>query len=168
MHKIGEKVLYGSNGVMTVVDIREESIGDAPRSYYVLRAATGRSESLVFVPTDNERLTDAMHPLLSSEEISLLLTSPADSSGIEWNDNSRARTEYFKRIMESGDRAGMMSMIRAIHECGLRRTEAGKKNFLSDESVRQKAERLLATEFSIVLGIPEEEALERIKSNIEG
>ena len=49
MHKIGENVLYGSNGVMTVVDIREETIGDLPRRYYVMRAATGHSESLVFV-----------------------------------------------------------------------------------------------------------------------
>ena len=167
MHKIGENVLYGSGGVMTVVDIREESVGDQPRSYYVMRAATGRSESLVFVPTDNEKLTDSMHSLLSREEIESLLSLSVDSSRIEWNDNSRSRTEYFKRIIESGDRSMMLSMIRAIYESGLRRTEAGKKNFLADETVKQKAERLLATEISIVLGITEDEALERIKSIIE-
>ena len=167
MHKIGENILYGSSGVMTVVDIREETIGDQPRSYYVLRAATGHSESLVFVPTDNEKLTAAMYLLLSPEDIETLFNSNVDPSVIEWNDNSRSRTEYFKRIMESGDRAMMLAMIRAIYESGIRRIEAGKKNFLADESVKQKTERLLATEFSIVLGITEDEALERIKSKIE-
>ena len=28
MHKIGDKVIYGAAGVMTVVDIREEAIAD--------------------------------------------------------------------------------------------------------------------------------------------
>ena len=28
MHKIGDNLIYGSNGVMSVVDIREEQVGD--------------------------------------------------------------------------------------------------------------------------------------------
>lgn len=167
MHQIGKNVLYGSNGVMTVVDIREESIGNQPRSYYVLRSVVGISESLVFVPTDNERLTSSMYPLLSKEEILALLSDDAEFPVIEWVDNNRARTEYFKRIMESGDRAQMLSMIQAIHESGLRRIEAGKKNFLSDESARQKTEKLLSVEFSIVLGISDDEALSLIRARIE-
>lgn len=167
MHKIGENILYGSNGVMTVVDIREETVGDLPRSYYVLRAATGRTESLVFVPTDNEKLTSAMHSLLTKDEISKLLSRDSEFKEIEWVENNRARTEYFKRIMESGDRAGMVAMMRAIHESGIRRIESGKKNYLSDESVRQKAEKLLSTELSVVLGISDEEALSLIKEKVE-
>lgn len=167
MHKIGENILYGSNGVMTVVDIREEYVGDQPRSYYVMRAATGRSESLVFVPTDNDRLIGTMYSLLSREELEGILNSPVDSARIEWNESSRARTEYFKRIMESGDRSMIISMIRAIYECGIRRTEIGKKNFLADETVKQKAEKLLATEISIVFGISEDEAIGKIRSKIE-
>lgn len=167
MHKIGENVLYGSNGVMTVVDIREETIGDLPRRYYVMRAATGRSESLVFVPTDNEKLTFAMHSLLTKDEISELLSLDGEFKEIEWIENNRARTEYFKRIMESGDRAGMIAMMRAIHESGVRRIESGKKNYLSDESLKQKAEKLLATELSIVLAISDDEALSLIKAKVE-
>jgi RNA polymerase-interacting CarD/CdnL/TRCF family regulator len=64
MHKIGDKIIYGANGVMTIVDIREESVGDVSRSYYVLLPATGRASSLTFVPTDNEKLTSAMRPML--------------------------------------------------------------------------------------------------------
>ena len=51
--KIGDKVLYGANGVMTIVDIREESVADVCRNYYVLSSALGKNESLTFVPADN-------------------------------------------------------------------------------------------------------------------
>lgn len=157
MHKIGDKIMYGAGGVMTIVDIREESIGDVSRSYYVLRPALIRSDSLTFVPTDNEKLVSAMRPLISREEIISLLRGAKDAPALKWINENRARQECFKRIMESGDRAGMIAMIRAIDESAARREAEGKKNFLSDENAKQKAEKLLFSEFSIVLGIPEEE-----------
>ena len=69
MHKIGDKIMYGAGGVMTIVDIREESILDISRSYYVLRPTLSKTESLTFVPADNEKLVSAMRPLLTKEEI---------------------------------------------------------------------------------------------------
>ena len=167
MYKIGENLVYASNGVMCVVDIRDEQIGDTSRSYYVLRSAFGKSESLVFVPTDNDRLTSLMHPILTRDEAEKFLSLPIDLSLIEWNENSRARTEYFKRVIESGERARILAMIRAIYESGLRREAQGKKNFLSDETVKQRAEKLLSSELSIVLSISEDEALALIKNKVE-
>lgn len=167
MYKIGENLVYASNGVMCVVDIRDEQIGDTSRSYYVLRSAFGKSESLVFVPTDNDRLTSLMHPLLTRDEAEKFLSLPIDLSLIEWSENSRARTEYFKRVIESGERARILAMIRAIYESGLRREAQGKKNFLSDETVKQRAEKLLSSELSIVLSISEDEALALIKNKVE-
>lgn len=157
MHKIGDKIMYGAGGVMTIVDIREESIGDISRSYYILRPTTARSESFTFVPVDNERLVSAMRPLLTKDEIISLLRSAKDAPPLDWVNENRARQEHFKKIMESGDRAKMIAMIRAIDENGMRREAEGKKNFLSDENARAKAEKLLHSEFSVVLGIPEEE-----------
>lgn len=157
MHKIGDNIMYGAGGVMTIVDIREESIGDTCRSYYVLRPTLSRAESLTYVPVDNERLVSAMRPLLSREEILYLLHNADDLQPIDWVNESRARQEYFKKIMESGDRERMISMILAIEENGKRREAEGKKNFISDENLKAKAERLLQSEISVVFGIPEEE-----------
>ena len=69
MHKIGDKIIYGANGVMTIVDIREESVGDVSRSYYVLIPTNGRASSFTFVPMDNEKLLSAMFPLLTRDKI---------------------------------------------------------------------------------------------------
>ena len=164
MHKIGDLVVYGAFGVMTVVDIRDESIGDLVRSYYVLRPTLSNNEYLTFVPTENEQLVSAMRPLLTKDEIMSLLHSAKELPPIDWVNENRARQEYFTRIMESGDRAKMISMIRAINENGQRREAEGKKNFIADENVMRKAQKNITTEFSLVTGIPESEIFEYIKN----
>ncbi len=165
MHKIGDKILYGAAGVMTILDIREESVGDISRSYYVMGSATRRSDSLTYVPADNEALVSSMRPLLTESEIIKAIKDSQNDGLIDWVPENRARSEYFKKIMESGDRARMLAMIRAIDQNGLKRIAEGKKNFLSDENAKQKAEKLLFSEFSIVLGIPEEEAPEFVEKH---
>ena len=164
MHKIGDMVVYGAFGIMTVVDIRDESIGDLVRSYYVLRPTLSNNESFTFVPTENEQLVSAMRPLLTKDEIMSLLHSAKELGPIDWVNENRARQEYFKRIMESGDRAKMISMIRAINENGKRREAEGKKNFIADENVMRRAQKNISTEFSLVTGIPESDIFEFIKN----
>lgn len=166
MHKIGDKVLYGAGGVMTIVDIREEAIGNDCRSYYILRPTLARTESFTYVPVDNERLVSSMRPLLTKDEIVELISSFKDMPALDWISENRARQEYFKKIMESGDRGKIIAMIRAIDENAVRREAEGKKNFLSDDSARAKAEKLLYSEISIVLGISEEEAKNYLSENI--
>lgn len=167
MYKIGEYVVYGGNGVMTVVDIREEPFGGEVRSYYVLREVGTNSASLTFVPTDNERLVSLMRPLLTRDEIYEVIHSLKSLSDCNWAKDSRSRSELFRQIMESGDRGSILAMIRTIYKAGLRREEEGKKNFISDENAMHKAEKLVYSEFSLVLGIPEETIPELIKTETE-
>ena len=167
MHQIGDKIMYGAVGVMTIVDIREESALDVSRSYYVLRPELVRTESLTFVPTDNERLVSFMRPLLSKEEIMDFIHSIPSLKPIEWIPESRARQEFFRRVMESGDRTQIYAMICTIDESEKRRIAEGKKNFISDDNARSKAKKLLYSEISVVLGIPED-SVEAFISNIIG
>lgn len=157
MHKIGDNIVYGSNGVMTVIDIREEEVLDTLRKYYVLQPYGVRSASLTFVPIDNKALVAQMRPLLSREDVLEIIHSIDDVPETEWVKDNRIRSERFKSIMESGDRTKIISMIGAIYRSGLRRLEEGKKNYLSDENMMHKAEKLLYSEFALVLGIPEED-----------
>jgi hypothetical protein len=48
-------------------------------------------------------------------------------------------------------------MIDAVRRTGIRRESEGKKNYIADENSMHRAEKLIATEFSFVLGIPENE-----------
>ena len=78
MHKVGEKIMYGANGLMEIVDVRTETIADEPRKYYVLQELNSRSASQTFVPVDNKKLVASMRPLLTKSEIEQLLAKAKD------------------------------------------------------------------------------------------
>lgn len=166
MHSIGEKVVYSSMGVATIVDIRQEKIGENLREYYVLRALGAPESSLTFVPADNKKLVSEMRPLLSREEIMEILKNAEKLPEPEWSDDNRIRNERFKSIIDSGDRAMMIAMLRAIYKRGEERLDLGKKNYLTDENAMKRAEKILYSEFSAVLGIPENNIPEFIKSAV--
>ena len=157
MFKIGERLIYGTLGVMELIDIcRMESLGEE-REYYVLREWGAKSSSLTYVPTDNRELVGTMRPLLSREEILELIDSARLLPECAWAKDSRLRSERFKKIIAGGDRTELIKMIKTIYEAQREREREGKKVYLSDENAMHKAERLLYSEFSAVLGIPERE-----------
>ena len=169
MHKVGEKIMYGANGLMEIVDVREETVADEPRRYYILRSLKARGASETYVPVDNKSLVDSMRPLLTREQIDALLRKAKENSlcDVEWHNDNRARSEQFRKTIESGDREGTLSLIKAIYENGIKRQSEGKKNFLSDENIMRKAERLIIEEFSEVLGISEDAVGDYIKRAVE-
>lgn len=162
MYKIGDKVVYGSNGVMTVVDMRDEVFGDISRTYYVLKAPSEKSGSLTFVPIDNEKLVSAMRPLLSRDEISELICKIDEIPLLDWVEDNRARSEKYKKIIEEGDRIKLISLIKSVCKTGERRAADGKKNYLADEAAMRKAEHVLYSEVAAVFEISEEDAPSRI------
>ena len=165
MHKIGEKVVYGSFGVMEIVDKRIEKVIDISREYYILESVGGGGGSQTFVPVDNEKLVANMRPLLTKEEVIEFVRSLDSVQPAEWISDNRARSERFKSLIESGDRAGMVSMIKLVRLTGIRRAEEGKKNYLVDENAMNKAEKLLNSEIATVMGISLEEVPDFIKNN---
>lgn len=165
MHAIGEKIIYGANGVMEIVDVREEIIGDVARKYYVLRDLNSTSASQIFVPVDNEKLVSSMRPLLTRDEAMDMISRIKNIPEAEWKADNRIRSEKFRQVIESGDREGMISVIKAVYENGIKRQEEGKKNFLADENIMRKAEKVIYSELSTVLEIPEGEVASLIAEN---
>ena len=164
MYGIGERVVYGAQGVMEIVDLTEQTVGDVTRKYYVLREYDSQSSSLTYVPTDNETLVSQLQPLLTRDEIIKAIKEAKTSQSLEWVEENRARSEMYKRILAAADRVQLLSMIRLVHETGIRREEEGKKNYIADENIMKKAVKTINAEFSIVLGIPEDEVAEFIRN----
>ena len=168
MYQIGDLVVYGSVGVMTVVDRREEELLGVRKEYYLLSEYGRDGSSVTYVPCDSERLVSLMRPILTREEIDVTVAGARELPDMEWKPDNRSRTDLFKGVLESGDRAAILTMIRSIHRSGLRRAAIGKKNFLTDENFMKKAERLIAAEFSLSLGITEADVLELIEREVKG
>lgn len=157
MHSIGDRIVYGSNGIMEIVDIREESIGDVQRSYYILSDVRVNVSTQTYVPTDNEKLVGMMRPLHTKDEVLDIISRISTIPDADWHDDNRVRAEVFRGVIESADTEGMIAVIKAINTNGVKRQEEGKKNFLADENIMRKAEKMIYAEFSEVLGIPENE-----------
>ena len=157
--KIGDRLMYGTVGLVEIIDIRVENAFGADREYYVLREQDSASDAQIFVPKDNEALVANMRPLLSGEEIKHLLTLE-ERAPIEWNKDNRARSEKFRRIIESGDREMILALISAIQKMRRERSVEGKKNYMLDENMLDKANRLIVSEFSCVLNKSSEQMRE--------
>ncbi len=157
MHVIGERVLYSSNGVMEIADIRDEEIGDTSRRYYVLNKLDSTSSAQIFVPVDNEKLVGNMFPVLTKEEALDLISRAPSIQELDWPTSSRARADKFQSVLDSGDRERIIALIKAIHNNGERRKLEGKRNFLSDDAIMLRAKRLIYSELALVLEKSEEE-----------
>ena len=164
MYRIGDKVVYGALGVMEIIEITDQTVGDVTRKYYVMKEYASASSSFTYVPLDNEALTSQMKPLLSKDEIIEVVRKAKNSPPLEWIEDNRARSEAYKKILSTADRTLLLSMIDSVYKTGLRREEEGKKNYIADENSMRRAEKLISTEFSLVLGIPESDVPEFIKN----
>lgn len=164
MYGVGDKVVYGAFGVMEIVDVTEHDIGDVKRKYYVMKEFSSPSNSLTYVPFDNDMLTQQMKPLLTKEEILEVVRASKCAPPLEWIEDNRARSEFYKKLLSTSDRFKLLCMIDTVRKTGVRREAEGKKNYIADENSMHRAEKLIATEFALVLGIPESE----VKAFIEG
>ena len=65
MLKIGEKYVYGSSGVVELMDICEMTSLGVTREYYVFKPRGASATSLTYLPTDSEKLLSEIRPLLT-------------------------------------------------------------------------------------------------------
>jgi CarD family transcriptional regulator len=155
MLRIGEKYVYGTSGVVELVDIRTECALGETKDYYVFKSP-GASCSLTYIPLDNKKLISQIRPLISKDEIYLIIRDAKNSAEHEWIEDNRKRNEKFREIISGGDRTEIVRMLRSIYIEQSHRSNEGKKYFISDENAMRKAERIIYTEFSQVLGMPVE------------
>lgn len=163
MYGIGDRVVYGAFGVMEIVDVVEQTFGGESKEYYVMREYSSQSSSLTYVPLDNELLLSQMKPLLTEEEIVEAIRLAKAAVPLEWVEDNRARSEKYKKMLSTADRALLLAMIETVYQTGLKREAEGKKNYIADENSMNRAIKLISTEFALVLGIPEADVPEYVR-----
>lgn len=155
MFQVNDMVLYGTNGVCKLVDIDVRDCGGRMVEYYILKPIYA-SNSTVFVPVNNEKLTSKMRYVLTKEEIDeKIRLIPESSPG--WIDDERTRKERFKDIVSRADTFELIQLIKTLLEHQEAMMARGKKLHVADERMLQEAEKMICDEFSYVLGISKEE-----------
>lgn len=163
----GDMVLYGSHGICQILDVETKKIDRKSIEYFVLQPIE-QPGAKFYIPTQNTAALSKLRPLLTSKELDALLYEQAKCSP-DWIEDESKRKQQYKDLISSGDRAALLSMIHALYKHRQLQLSAGRKFHLCDENFLRDAEKLLNTEFALVLGIQPEEvgAYVRKALNIE-
>lgn len=155
MLQLGDRVVYGIHGVCSLIAIEQRIIDRKKAEYYVLEPLE-QPDSRYYVPVHNQIAVSKLRPLLSVEQLDELLYSPQTKAGI-WIKDEHQRKNRYRELLNSGDRGALIGMIRLLHDHKASQLAAGRKFHLCDENFLKDAQRLLSSEFSLVLGIPKQE-----------
>lgn len=165
MYKIGDTVIYKSEGVCTVADIVVKAFREKEMEYYVLKPVY-KENSEVFVPKNNTELTSKMRQVLTRQEIISLIKSMPDESDI-WIDDENQRKSYYKQLIANGDRTELIRLIKTLFNYKEKQKNAGRKLHTTDEKFLKDAEKILYDEFAYVLNISQKEVIPFIAGELE-
>lgn len=157
MYTVGDKLLYGTMGIIEICEVTDQTVNDVTKKYYVLKEYGSNMSSYTYVPCDNEALVSQLKPLLTRKEAEKLIKNADKVEPLSWDDDSRRRADKYKSIIASGDREGMIAMIKSIQLMRQKRIDDGKKNYIADENSMRRVHKLLVTELSISLGVGEDD-----------
>ena len=165
MFQVGDQVVYGIHGVCRVVD-QEERVVDRKRVTYLALEPIGQGGSKYLVPTQNAAAMAKLRRMLSREELEAMLDSEevrADS----WIKDENQRKQTYRELINSGDRTRLICMVRTLYRHKAAQAAAGRKCHLCDEIFLRDAEKLLTSEFSLVLGMEPEQVRKYVAEKLK-
>lgn len=151
MYKTGDFVVYGIHGVCRILEVEERVVDRKRVEYYVLEPLE-QVGARFLIPTHNMTAVDKLRPVLSREELETLLRSEEVHMDA-WIADENQRKQSYRDLINSGDRAALIRMVGTLHRHKAEQVAAGKKFHLCDDNFLRDAEKILNSEFSLVLGI---------------
>ena len=161
MYQIGDRVVYGIHGVCCVVD-QEERVVDRKRVTYLALEPVGQDGSRYLVPTHNAAAMAKLRKMLSREELEDLLNSETIRSD-GWIKDENQRKQTYRELISSGNLVKLMQMVHTLYRHKAAQTAAGRKVHLCDDNFLRDAEKLLAIEAAIVMGMEYDQAKKYLK-----
>lgn len=162
MYSCGELVVYGIHGVCQITDLETRTVDRKTVTYYVLEPRD-QAGARYLVPTHNEAAVRKMRPVLSAQALQELLGSEAVRAD-SWIPDENLRKQTYRELIGSGDRERLLQMVGALHRHRKAQLAAGKKFHLCDDNFLRDAEKLLSSEFSLVLGIAPDQVGDYVRS----
>lgn len=164
MFKIGDRVLYGVHGVCVIAAL-EQRIVDRKKVEYFALEPLGQSRSRYYVPTQNAAALSKLRPLLSRGELEALLASSAARRDC-WIPDENRRRQSFRDLLNSGDRADLLSMVRCLYLHRDSQLAQGKKFHLTDENFLRDGCKVLESELALVLEMDSRQAHEYLRNQL--
>ena len=157
MFKINDVIVYKNRLVCTIKDIGVPDFITTGQIYYKLQRVNQR-ESLLYVKYENCR---AIRYPLPRQDAKQYMESFSDMESI-YDKSDRYREKDLTEALDSSDYIKQLRYYKGIALEKTRRSRSGKSLPVSDDKNMKKLENLLYPEFSVSLGIPEEEVKQKL------
>lgn len=159
-----DKVIYGSNGVCTLVEITQKDFGGQVRDYYVLRPET-LGTSVFYVPVDSP-LSARIRPVKSAAELQDLIAA-CEVSADEWITDDRTRQLMMKQTVEEGDTHQLLRLFKLLRLQQRQLQQNGKKLRAADDRFMRDIRTILTDELLLSVSMPKEEAADYLLGALE-
>ena len=95
------------------------------------------------------------------------MIASCDPNRNSWIADENQRKLRYRVLIGSGDRRALVVMVHTLHVHKNKQAEQGRKFHLCDENFLRDAEKLLCSEFSLILGLSKEETAAYLKKHFE-
>ena len=157
MYKINDYVVYKKE-VCKIVDIKNNYIKD--NDYYTLIPLSDETLK-IDIPVLNNTIRD----LISKEKLEKIILSIPNIDIIE-SDDKLLENEY-KKLLSSEKHEDLIKIIKTTYLRNKNRLDNNKRISDKDNFYFEKAEKLLYTEFSIVLNMSYEDTKEYVLNSVK-
>jgi len=165
MYQAGDRVVYGIHGVCRVVQL-EKRIVDKKTVTYLVLEPVGQDGSRYLVPTHNAAAMSKLRPMLTPREMEALMRSDSVRQD-GWIREENLRKATYRELITSGDREGLLRMVRTLYLHKKAQAAAGKKVHLADDNFLRDAEKLLSGEIAVVMGMEADQARTYLRSQLK-
>lgn len=166
MFQAGEWVIYGIHGVCRVIGTEKQLVG-RKRTQYLVLEPLNHGQSRFYLPTDNPAAIAKLKTVLSRDELAALFRAEEVRQD-SWIQEENRRKQYYRDLIGSGDRVALLRMVRTLYRYRENQLAAGRKFHQSDENFLRDAEKLLASEISLVMELSAEAARDYLRQQLKG
>ena len=170
MFNVNDKVVYGLNGVCTIVDIKPlqfDSHRDQSAKYFYLHPIGSKEDHVIYVPVDKV-IGDAcvMRNLLGDQELESVVENIPNIQPLCLK-NEKNRREEYKTALLSLDPEKCVALIKSVKNRRRCCTTQRKNISETDLEYEKLATKFICLELSEVLSITYEEAEYRVLDKID-
>ena len=160
MYSIGDKIIYGENGVCTVEKIEPLSMSGAPKDklYYYLSPLVG--SGTYFAPVDTGIF---MRSVMSREEAEALIDAMPGIAPAVCNDNRFNHVDaFYKELFRQHSCEALVAIVKGLRQ----RMEERKTKSSRAEATMKRAKDMLHGELSVALDMDFGEVEEYIRARL--
>lgn len=166
MFQKDEYVVYKTEGVCRVDDIRPLTLGSAGERLCYVLVPLNKKASHIFVPLDSELLLARMRPMMTKEAVDAAIDS-VFRKRLPWIEERKRRTALFKAICAESRCEKLILLFLCLSDKQEQLMAEGKRLTFWDSEILVYCEAVIGGEFSMALGISPGEVLSYIRGRLE-